>query len=96
MKHIQRHAFQIFFDNEHFRKGGYDYQASNLNELQYELAMFRKSWKNAKTLINFGQGGSYVEISYENFQNCEDVCYEAAENFRQVVSRNHWWKEVSV
>lgn len=89
MKHRERHAFQIFFDIEHFRKGGYDYQESNLNELQYELALFKKSWKNAKTLINFGQGGNYVEIAYENIPCCYQVCEAAAEEFQRVVQRNH-------
>lgn len=96
MKHRERHAFQIFFDIEHFRRGGYAESEENIKALQQELAMFRQSWKRANTTINFGQGGNYVEIAYENIPWCYQVCEAAAEEFQRVVQRNHWWKEVNV
>lgn len=94
MIHRERHAFQLHFDIEHFRKGGYAVSEENLKELQQELALFRQHWKSARTTINFGQGGNYVEIAYENYSNGYDVALAAAEEFQRAVRRNHWWKEI--
>lgn len=95
MRHFEKHTYHIYFDIEHFRKGGYEQAENNICSLQNELRLLKGAWPNAMTGIHFGQGGNYVSIGYENVCQCQAMAEDAAEMFRRAVKRHEWWREVN-